>query len=393
MTPPAPANGELGRYTPPVDEYAFLLGEAFGEDIVARASGGALKAEDARDALEGAGEFAAEVFAPLDRLGDPGRHRARRRRGPHAGRLPRRLPGLRRGRLGDRDDPASSGGDGLPGSLQQALTEFWNGSNVALSLAPMLSTGQIHALDADGLREPKTYLTRLVSGEWTGTMNLTEPEAGSDLGAITTIARDNGDGSWSISGQKIFITWGDHDVADNIMHLVLARTEGAPAGHRGLSLFVAPKRLVHPDGSLGARNAVETVAVEHKLGIHASPTCVLQLRRRDRLPGRRAARRLAGHVRHDELGADQRRRAGPRGVGARLPARPRIRGAARAGRVLGRRRRAHDRRGHPDVRRLLLSMASRISALRALVVFAADLEDRAEEGDNEAVRRVPSFRF
>ncbi|HAN24715.1 MAG TPA: acyl-CoA dehydrogenase, partial [Microbacterium ginsengisoli] len=155
-----------------------------------------------------------------------------------------------------------------PAVVQAGLGEIWNAANPALALCWMLTHGQIHALDAyagDEVRE--TYLARLVEGSWTGTMNLTEPQAGTDLGAIRTTATPNGDGSWSITGQKIFITWGDHDVAENIVHLVLARTPDAPAGAKGLSLFVAPKFLVEPDGSLGARNAVTTVSVEHKLGI------------------------------------------------------------------------------------------------------------------------------
>src|SRR5690606_36975023 len=131
----------------------------------------------------------------------------------------------------------------------------------------------LDAVASPELRE--TFLTKLVSGEWTGTMNLTEPEAGTDLGAIRTMATPREDGTWGLSGQKIFITWGDHDIAENIIHLVLARTPDAPEGAKGLSLFVVPRTLVNEDGTLGERNGVATVALEHKLGIHASPTCVL----------------------------------------------------------------------------------------------------------------------
>ena len=266
-----------GSYVPPVDEYAFLLGEAFGADIVARASEGALTADDAGDAIAAAGEFAAEVFAPLDRVGDQ-----------QGSRL---VDGEVRTPDGFKDAykafaeagwvsaavSEDAGGDGLPGSVVAALTEFWNGANAAFALCPGLSLGAIRALHANGSQELRdTYLPKMVSGEWTGTMNLTEPQAGSDLGAVRTMARDNGDGSWAISGQKIFITWGDHDVADNIIHLVLARTENAPEGHRGISLFVAPKYLLNADGTPGARTPITTVGLEHKLGIHASPTCVLQ---------------------------------------------------------------------------------------------------------------------
>ena len=378
MTPPAPATGELGGYTPPVGEYAFLLGEAFGEDLLARASEGALTASDGVDALEGAGEFAAQVFAPLDRVGD--------RVGSQL------VDGEARTPEGYREayqafveagwvtamQTASSGGDGLPGSLQQALTELWNASNVAFSLAPLLSTGQIHALDAAASAEIRdTYLTRLVSGEWTGTMNLTEPDAGSDLGAITTMARPHPDGSWAITGQKIFITWGDHDIADNIVHLVLARTEGAPAGHRGLSLFVAPKFLVEADGSLGDRNTIETVALEHKLGIHASPTCVLQF---DGATGYLVGELHAGLQGMFVMMNSARVSVGVQGLAvadrayqrAFEYAQLRVQGAVidrPAGTTIAE---------HPDVQRLLRSISSRISAMRALSVFVGDLQDRAD---------------
>ncbi len=384
----AAGNGEMGAYTAPVDEYAFLLGEAFGEDLVARASGGELSAGDAVEALAGAGEFAAEVFAPLDRLGDTAGitvvdGEAKTPQGFAEG-----YRAFVEAGWVTAMQPASAGGDGLPASVQHALIEFWMASNTAFALAPQLSHGAIHALDAaasDELRE--TYLTKLVSGEWTGTMNLTEPGAGSDLGAITTIARQNADGSWAITGQKIFITWGDHDVADNIVHLVLARTEGAPAGHRGLSLFVAPKYLVNGDGTLGERNAVETVAVEHKLGIHASPTCVLQFEG--------ATGYLVGELHAGLQGMFVMMNSARIGIG--------VQGLAVADRAYQRAAQYAEFRvqggvldrpagtpisGHPDVQRLLLSMASRISAMRAFAVYVGDAQDRALA---EAEARAAAF--
>ncbi|WP_223170730.1 acyl-CoA dehydrogenase family protein [Microbacterium sp. NIBRBAC000506063] len=263
-------------YAPPAADYAFLYRDAFGRDIVAGATGGEMTAEDAAEILAGAGDFAAEVLAPLDRPGD--QIGARLENGQV--RLPAGFAEAYQAFIESgwvtAVAPASAGGDDLPASVQAGLGEIWNGANAAFALCWMLSAGAIHALDAvasEELRE--TYLTKLVSGEWTGTMNLTEPDAGTDLGAIRTFATPREDGTWAIRGQKIFITWGDHDVAENIVHLVLARTPDAPAGSRGLSLFVVPRTLVAADGSLGERNAVETVAIEHKLGIHASPTCVL----------------------------------------------------------------------------------------------------------------------
>jgi alkylation response protein AidB-like acyl-CoA dehydrogenase len=165
---------------------------------------------------------------------------------------------------------------GLPHAVNFACGEIWNGASMGFALCPLLTEGALGALNAHGspaLRE--TYMRKMISGEWTGTMNLTEPQAGSDLNAVKSRAERAPDGTYRVFGQKIFITYGEHDLADNIIHLVLARLPDAPAGTRGLSLFLAPKFLIQPDGSLGARNDVRCASIEHKLGIHASPTCVM----------------------------------------------------------------------------------------------------------------------
>ncbi|ALJ19166.1 acyl-CoA dehydrogenase [Microbacterium sp. No. 7] len=361
-------------YTPPVDDYAFLFAEAFGRDIAAQASGGAFTADDATEIVAGAGDFAAGVLAPLESVGD--RVGARLENGQVH--MPDGFAEAYRAFVEagwvTAEAPESAGGDGLPGVVRAGLGEIWNASNAAFALCWLLSAGQIHALDAaasDEIRE--TYLTKLVSGEWTGTMNLTEPQAGSDLGAIRTIATPQGDGSWSVSGQKIFITWGDHDIAENIVHLVLARTPDAPAGARGLSLFVVPK---HHVGS-GERNGVTTVAIEHKLGIHASPTCVLAFEN--------ATGYLVGEL-HGGLDGmfvmmnSARTGMGLQATGIADRAYQQAAGYAAErvqGRVLGRDAGATIGE-HPDVRRLLLSMSTRIYAMRALGVFAGDLFDRAD---------------
>ena len=375
---------DAASYTPPVDDYAFLFGEAFGLDVVSRATGGELTADDATEIIAGAGEFAASVLAPLETVGD--RVGARLEDGQV------RLPDgfaeaykrfVEAGWI-TAEAPVSAGGDGLPGAIRAGLGEIWNGSNAAFALCWLLTAGQIHALDAvasDDIRE--TYLTKLVSGEWTGTMNLTEPDAGTDLGAIRTTATQREDGSWGIRGQKIFITWGDHDIAENIVHLVLARTPNAPEGAKGLSLFVAPKYLVNPDGSLGGRNAITTVSIEHKLGIHGSPTCVLSYED--------ATGYLVGEVGGGLAGMFVMMNSARAGMGFQATgiAERAYQGAAayaaeRAqGRVLGREGRATIAE-HPDVRRLLLSMSSKIFAMRALGVYAADLLDRAERDPSEA---------
>ncbi len=379
------ASAGSGVFVPPVGEYAFLLGEAFGTDLVARSTEGALSAEDANDAIGAAGEFAAEVFAPLDRVGD--QQGARLEQGNV--RTPEGFPeayrafteaGWLSAAVAD-----SAGGDGLPGSVVAALTEFWNASNAAFALCPALSLGAIRALHANGSEQLQaTYLPKMVSGEWTGTMNLTEPEAGSDLGAVRTMARDNGDGSWAISGQKIFITWGDHDVADNIIHLVLARTENAPAGHRGISLFVAPKFLLNADGTPGERNSITTVGLEHKLGIHASPTCVLQFED--------ATGYLVGELHQGLMGMfvmmnEARVGIGVQGLGISQRAYQRANDYAHTrlqGAVIGLPE-GTPIAGHPDVRRLLLSMSSRISAMRAFSVLVGDVHDRIDEPGNNAL--------
>ncbi|MBD7956025.1 acyl-CoA dehydrogenase [Microbacterium sp. Sa4CUA7] len=372
---------DASAYTPPVEDYAFLFTDAFGQDLVARATGGELTAEDATDIIAGAGEFAASVIAPLEAVGD----RVGARLDDGQVRLPDGFAEAYRAFVEagwvTAEAPVSAGGDGLPGAVRAGLGEIWNASNAAFALCWLLTAGEIHALDAaasDEIRE--TYLTKLVSGEWTGTMNLTEPAAGTDLGAIRTMATPRDDGSWAIRGQKIFITWGDHDIAENIVHLVLARTPGAPDGAKGLSLFVAPKVLVNDDGSLGDRNAITTVAIEHKLGIHGSPTCVLAYED--------ATGYLVGEVGGGLAGMFIMMNSARAGMGfqatgiadrayqqAAAYAADRLQGGVLerpAGTPIAE---------HPDVRRLLLSMSSKIFAMRALGVYVGDLLDRADTDD------------
>ncbi|HVZ99224.1 MAG TPA: acyl-CoA dehydrogenase family protein [Caulobacterales bacterium] len=222
--------------------------------------------------LEGAGALAADTLAPINRSGD--RAGAVLKDGVVAS-----APGFREaykefadaGWLGLAADPAY-GGQGLPRAVALAVFEMVHAANMSFGLCPMLTLAAIEAIEKHGAQDQKDlYLAKLISGEWTGTMNLTEPQAGSDLGALTTKAARQADGSFAITGQKIFITWGEHDLADNIIHLVLARIDGAPAGSKGLSLFVVPK-FRDEDGS---RNAVRCIGLEEKMGIHASPTCTM----------------------------------------------------------------------------------------------------------------------
>jgi len=264
-------------YAAPVNDMVETIRSAAGfEQAVADGIYGDLSLDLVTSVLEEAGRFASERIAPLNRIGDeigsrwsdgavttpPGwkeTYRDWTAAGWNA------LPA-----------PEQWGGQGLPAVVQAACAEMWNASAMSFALAPLLSAGAVEALIAHGSGELKqTYLAKLVAGEWTGTMNLTEPQAGSDLAALRTKAVPNGDGSYRITGQKIFITYGEHDMTDNIVHLVLARLPDAPAGTRGISLFLVPKFIPDANGNPGRRNDVRCASIEHKLGIHGSPTCVM----------------------------------------------------------------------------------------------------------------------
>ncbi|MDY6923256.1 MAG: acyl-CoA dehydrogenase [Pseudomonadota bacterium] len=264
-------------YRAPVRDLIFTLTEVAGLDAVAAT--GAFPDYDAEvmgAVLEAAGQFSEGVLAPLNRIGD-------QKGSTFADGDVTAAPGFAdayrqfaEGGWTGLSAPAHAGGQQLPKALELAAYETVHAANMAFGLCPMLSLASIEALEAVGTDAQKaTYLTKLVSGEWTGAMVLTEPQAGSDLGALTATAVPNGDGTYSLTGQKIYITWGDHDATDNIVHLVLARLPDSPPGPKGISLFLASKYLVQADGSLGERNAFRPVGVEHKLGIHASPTCVM----------------------------------------------------------------------------------------------------------------------
>ncbi|PDS77765.1 acyl-CoA dehydrogenase [Rhizobium sp. L43] len=264
-------------YKAPVEEIAFTLkhvagmSEAMSEGLLGDLG------EDLIDAiLAEAGRFATEEVAPLADIGD--RQGARLIDGEV--RLPDGWRDLYRnwiaGGWNGLTAPEAFGGQALPHMLNVAALEMWNSGSMAFALAPTLTMGAIEAVSAHGSAALKDkYLEKMVSGEWTGTMNLTEPHAGSDLGVLKARAERRDDGSYRLFGQKIFITWGEHDAADNIIHLVLARLPDAPAGTRGISLFLVPKFLVNDDGSLGARNDLFCHSLEHKLGIHGSPTCTM----------------------------------------------------------------------------------------------------------------------
>jgi alkylation response protein AidB-like acyl-CoA dehydrogenase len=264
-------------YRAPVAEIAFTLKHVAGMGAALETGSLGDLSEDLADAiLEEAGRFAGEEVAPLREIGD--------RQGAVLENATVRMPEgwkdlYRRWREGGWNalsGPVEYGGQGLPAMLSVAALEMWNSGSLAFGIGPTLTMGAVEALQAHASEELKrTYLPKLVSGEWMGTMNLTEPQAGSDLGALRTRAERAGDGTYRIFGQKIFITYGEHDFSDNIVHLVLARLPDAPAGTKGISLFLVPKFLPNSDGSLGVRNDVFCASIEHKMGIHASPTCTM----------------------------------------------------------------------------------------------------------------------
>ncbi|MBP2560219.1 acyl-CoA dehydrogenase [Neorhizobium galegae] len=264
-------------YKAPVEEIAFTLNHVAGlSDALEIGRFGDLSADLVEAILEEAGRFAGNEMAPLGEIGDKQGASLTDGKVKTPDGWPELYRHWREGGWNGLTAPEAYGGQNLPHMLNVAALEMWNSASMAFALAPTLTMGAIEALVAHGSHALKEkYLAKMVSGEWTGTMNLTEPHAGSDLGALKTRAERSDDGTYRIFGQKIFITWGEHDAADNIIHLVLARLPDAPAGTRGISLFLVPKFLVGDDGSLEARNDVFCHSIEHKLGIHGSPTCTM----------------------------------------------------------------------------------------------------------------------
>ncbi|WP_018997794.1 acyl-CoA dehydrogenase [Hirschia maritima] len=282
--------------------------------------------------------------------------------------------------------PEEFGGQALPKSLAIAVMEMMQSANPSFSLNPMLTFGAIEALLIKGTDEQKsTYLEKLISGEWTGAMNLTEPSAGSDVGALKSKAIPNGDGSFAITGQKIFITWGEHDVADNIIQLVLARTPDAPAGSRGVSLFLVPKFFVNEDGSLGDRNSYQCIGLEEKIGIHASPTCVMEY---DGAKGWLIGDENKGLAAMFIMMNAARLQVGLQGVAAceaamqSADAYARDRKQGKAQGVNGDAAIIH----HPDIQRTLVTMAANAQAARALVYACAGASDLAEHSQDDVAK-------
>lgn len=367
-------------FTAPLADIGFTLRKIADLDAI-------LPADVPLDAILGeAGRFTADVLAPLNRVGD--RDGVRLNDGKVT-----TAPGWREayrrfaaaGWTGV-SAPEDYGGQGLPVMVEMAVQEMWNAGNAAFAVGPMLTVGAIEAVAAHGSADFKaTYLPRLVSGEWTATMNLTEPQAGSDLGLITTRATRSEDGAYRISGQKIFITYGEHDLAENIVHLVLARLPDAPEGTAGISMFLAPKFLPGAGGGLGPRNRVTAAGVEHKLGLHGAPTCTMVY---DEATGFLVGDEHRGLACMFTMMNLARLSVGIQGVGvaerawqealayARERRQGRAPGAAGPSPIIA----------HPDVQMMLLRMASLVAASRALCYACAqaiDMSRRAPAGERE----------
>jgi len=388
-------------YVPPLEEHRFVLNHVADLEAVSKLNG-YQHADPATVAtiLEEAGRFFAEVMAPLNRvgdsqgstLGDDGQVRTPTgfaeayRKFVESG-----WPGAHL--------PAEWGGGGLPYLVGVVIQEMFKTANMAFSLCGMLTQGTVEAIQHHGSDELKElYLEKLVSGEWTGTMNLTESHAGSDVGALRTKAVKQDDGSYRIFGTKIFITWGDHDIAGNVIHMVLARTEDAPPGTRGISMFLVPKYILDAKGGPGERNDFKIVSLEHKLGIHASPTCVISFGD--------AGEGAVGYLVGDEMEGMRnmftmmnaaRIGVGMEGLAMAEGAYQHAVAYARE-RVQGRPVGASAKESvaiieHPDVRRMLLTIRANAEAMRCLLYVAAQSGDLMFHAESEAERERHSKRL
>ncbi|MEO8265270.1 MAG: acyl-CoA dehydrogenase C-terminal domain-containing protein [Ilumatobacteraceae bacterium] len=379
----------MSDYAPPLDDIRFVLDEIL--DLAGLAKLPTFEHADSElvhGALAEAGRFAAEVTAPLNRVGD---REHSRRNADGSVTTPEGFAAAYRRYVesgwGSVPFPQQYGGGGFPWLVATAIGEMMASANAAFSLAPTLTQGAIDLLLAHGSeRQKDTYLNKMVTGEWTGTMNLTEPDAGSDLGAVRTKAVPDGD-VWRITGQKAFITYGEHDLADNIVHLVLARVPDAPAGTRGISCFIVPKVLVGADGQLGEHNRVVCVSIEDKLGIHASPTCVLDF---DDAEGYLIGEPNEGMRYMFTMMNNARLVVGVQGVAiaerayqqAVAYAMERHQGRA-PGAAAGVSSPIIE---HPDVRRMLLTQKASIEAARSLAYLVAESMDLAANHTDQVVR-------
>jgi alkylation response protein AidB-like acyl-CoA dehydrogenase len=375
-------------YRAPINDMLLALNHGAGLLAAVKAGHyGDFDAEITAAVLEEAGKFAGDVLAPLNRVGDE--HGIKLDAGAVTT-APGWPDAYRRWTDAGWNAVSGSeafGGQALPLAINAVCTEIWSASNIAFGLCPLLTLSAIEALDAHGSDELKRiYLEKLISGEWTGTMQLTEPQAGSDVGALRSRAEPAPDGSYRIKGTKIFITYGDHDMTDNIVHFVLARLPDAPAGTKGISLFLIPKFLVNADGSLGARNDIYASGVEHKLGMHASPTCTMTMGDQGGAIGYLIGEENQGMRCMFTMMNQARLGVGLEGVGIADRAYQQALGFAqerRQGRALGKPADGSDPIiVHPDIKRMLMQMRALTAAARSIcyaTAVALDVAVRAKD--------------
>jgi acyl-CoA dehydrogenase len=392
-------------YRAPINDMLLALNHGAGLLGAVKAGHyGDFDAEITAAVLEEAGRFASEVLAPLNRVGDEKGITLDAGRVTTAPGWPDAYRRWAAAGWNAVSGPEAFGGQGLPLAINAACTEIWSASNIAFGLCPLLTLSAIEALDAHGSEAlKKIYLEKLVSGEWTGTMQLTEPQAGSDVGALRTRAERAADGSYRISGTKIFITYGDHDMTDNIVHFVLARLPDAPAGTRGISLFLIPKFLVKADGSLGLRNDIYASGVEHKLGMHASPTCTMTMGDQGGAIGYLIGEENRGMQCMFTMMNQARLGVGLEGVGIADRAYQQALAFAqerRQGRALDKQGRAIGKAGngsdpiivHPDVKRMLMQMRALTAAARTICYATAVALDVSVRATDAKVRERAAAR-
>ena len=385
-------------YVAPQKDMLFALEHVAGMPQIMRDTAMDLDMETVAGILDEAAKINQDVIAPINRAGDEQPSFLKDGKVITSPGFKAAFEQYVQGGWQGLSHPEDVGGQDLPKLIATACNEMINGANTSFGLCPLLTDGAIEAvLTAGSDAQKQTYIPRLISGEWTGTMNLTEPQSGSDLALIRSRAEPQADGRYKVFGTKIFITFGDHDYTDNIMHLVLARTPNAPEGIKGISLFIVPKFLINEDGSLGAANDVQTISLEHKLGIKASPTAVLQFGDNGGAIGELVGEENRGLEYMFIMMNAARFGVGVQGIGImerayqkavqyakeRVQSRP-VDGSAREAVAI-----IH----HPDVKRMLLTMKSTTEACRAMALHTAGLNDIAHRHADEAMRAQAQAQF
>src|ERR1700691_5307631 len=385
-------------YRAPINDMLLALNHGAGLEAAVKAGHyGDFDGDIASAVLEEAGRFASDVLAPLNRVGD---EHGIKLDGSSVTTAPGWPDAYKRWTAAGWNavsGPEASGGQGLPLAINAGCTEIWSASNISFGLCPLLTLSAIEALEAHGSEDLKQiYLEKLVSGEWPGTMQLTEPQAGSDVGALRSRAERAADGTYRIKGTKIFITYGDHDMTDNIVHFVLARLPDAPPGTKGISLFLIPKFLVNADGSLGAANDIYASGVEHKLGMHASPTCTMTMGDHGGAIGSLIGEENRGMLCMFTMMNQARLGVGLEGVGIADRAYQQALALAqerRQGRSVGRANKDIEAIiVHPDIKRMLMQMRALTAAARTIcyaTAVALDISMRATDSKTRAAAAAP----